>query len=362
MRILFLIDNLGSGGAQRQIVTLATLIKEIHSDISILTYSKENFFIEKVFANDIKLEYIKSNNLIERIFKIRKFIRSGKYDVVISFMGTPNFLNNFSAFEGRSWKIITSERTSGVYINNSIRYRLFSWFQHYSDYIVCNSNNTREEWNKYKSNYSDKLKVIYNPVILPKITSTYTPKVNHKINILIAASYQYLKNPIGLIKAVIMMSEEERSKIEINWYGRTEVTSGDTRAYDESLNLIKENDLENVIHLNGQTKDISNIMNTADFVALFSELEGLPNAICEGMMIGKPIIMTRVSDYDNLVDKSNGFLCDWNNSESIKNALVKASELSSEEIVLMGQRSKEKAEILFSSHDIINQWLELIES
>ena len=340
MRILFLIDNLGSGGAQRQIVTLATLIKEIHSDISILTYSKENFFIEKVFANDIKLEYIKSNNLIERIFKIRKFIRSGKYDVVISFMGTPNFLNNFSAFEGRSWKIITSERTSGVYINNSIRYRLFSWFQH----------------------YSDKLKDIYNPVILPKITSTYTPKVNHKINILIAASYQYLKNPIGLIKAVIMMSEEERSKIEINWYGRTEVTSGDTRAYDESLNLIKENDLENVIHLNGQTKDISNIMNTADFVALFSELEGLPNAICEGMMIGKPIIMTRVSDYDNLVDKSNGFLCDWNNSESIKNALVKASELSSEEIVLMGQRSKEKAEILFSSHDIINQWLELIES
>ena len=212
---------------------------------------------------------------------------------------------------------------------------------------------------KYMNQYTNKLRVIYNPVILPLITSEYRPKQNNKINIIIAASYQYLKNPLGLINAVSLMSEDEKAKIEINWYGRADVAKGNTQAYDESKTLIKQHRLEDVIHLNEPTMDIANVMKSADVIALFSKLEGLPNAICEGMMIGKPIIMTKVSDYNNLVDESNGFLCDWDNPESIKNALVKAANLSVEQIELMGAMSREKAKILFSTELIINQWIDL---
>src|SRR5690606_17385396 len=109
-----------------------------------------------------------------------------------------------------------------------------------------------------------------------------------------------------------------RGRFEINWYGRIEVVQGDRRAYKESVLLIREHNLDRTIFLNEATKEVADKMNEADVVALFSELEGLPNVICEGMMIGKPIIMTRVSDSDTLIDRTNGILCDWENPKDIK--------------------------------------------
>ena len=101
-------------------------------------------------------------------------------------------------------------------------------------------------------------------------------------------------------------------------------------------------------------------MNEADVVALFSELEGLPNAICEGMMIGKPVIMTKVSDYANLVDESNGVLCDWDNPDSIKDALVCVINLSEKQLIELGENSMEKSKMLFSKDIILNLWVELL--
>ena len=101
-------------------------------------------------------------------------------------------------------------------------------------------------------------------------------------------------------------------------------------------------------------------MNEADIVGLFSKLEGLPNAICEAMMIGKPIIMSKVSDYINLVDEENGFLCDWDNPNSIKIALEQAIFLNDKELIKMGLKSKIKADKLFSSEVIVNQWISFL--
>lgn len=102
-------------------------------------------------------------------------------------------------------------------------------------------------------------------------------------------------------------------------------------------------------------------MNEADAVGLFSKYEGLPNAICEGMMLGKPIVMTRVSDYATLVDDSNGFLCDWDSSETIKNALLRLINLRKDELLEKGKNSKTRAERLFSKERIIKQWTDFIK-
>ncbi len=62
----------------------------------------------------------------------------------------------------------------------------------------------------------------------------------------------------------------------------------------------------------------------------------------------KSIIMSRVPDYATLVDYSNGFLCDWNNAESIKTALLQMASLSEGELIEKGRNSKKKADELFS--------------
>lgn len=361
MKILCLIDSLGSGGAQRQMITLAEMLKKLNYNVSFIIYHRDDFFKEKLDNLNIPINYFLVPNPVLRIWRIRKFIRSSGCNVVISFLETPNFINCLSAIGGKSWKVITSERSAKESTFLSLRGKIFSRFQRFSDVLVCNSHISKKMWEKYYPSYSDKLVVIYNPVILSKITSEYTPKLEGKLHIVVAASYQYLKNPIGLIKALTLISKDDSKNIKVNWYGRIDVTIGDSRAYDETVRLIKKHQLEGIVCLNKQTKDIVNRMNEADVIALFSELEGLPNVICEGMMIGKPIIMTRVSDYNTLVDEKNGFLCDWDNPESIKKVLLDAAELSVEKLNCMGKVSKNKALSLFSSDLNVKDWEKLIK-
>lgn len=360
-KILFLTSNLSSGGAERQMVNLAKLMKKQGLYVEFLCYSRGDFYSSILKEDTIPVHWKVFKNYFLRLIGIRRFIRRGRYDCVISFLEVANFLNNFSAIGGKTWKVITGERSSKKRTFYSKKGKVFGWFQRYSDAIVCNSYNAKAMWQKYFPKYKDKLSVIYNPVILSKITSEYIPKQKGRLHIVVAASYQHLKNPIGVIKALVLMNDEEREKIMVSWYGNSSFDNSKTNAYREAVRLVKEHKLCEFIKLNEPTKDITNKMNEADVIALFSELEGLPNAICEGMMIGKPIIMTRVSDYNRLVDEANGFLCEWNNPESIRDAFLSAASLSEENIVKMGENSKRKALALFSKENSLESWLKLIE-
>lgn len=361
--VLFLTPDLGTGGggAERQITTVAILLKNEGYNVEFLCYGEGNFFSTVLEEKSIPIHWKVYNSYLNRLFGIRSFIRKGKYDVVISFLSTPNFINNFAAIGGKKWKIITGERSAKTTTFTSKRGKIFAWFQRYADHIVCNSNNAKEMWLENYPNYKTKLETVYNYVNIPEITADYIPKRNGKLHIVVAASYQYLKNPIGLIKAVNLLDSEEKQKLKINWYGRAEVVKGDTRAYDEAKDLILSYQLENTISLNDSSSDILNIMNKADIVGLFSELEGLPNAVCEGMVLSKPIIMSKVSDYTVLVDDSNGFLCDWDQLESISRALSDALKLSKDDLIRIGHNSKVKSSTLFARDVITNSWVNLIE-
>ena len=48
MKITCFIDNLSAGGAQRQMVMLATLLQEAGHDVTILTYYPDDFFLNEI--------------------------------------------------------------------------------------------------------------------------------------------------------------------------------------------------------------------------------------------------------------------------------------------------------------------------
>lgn len=362
-RILFLSPNLGcnGGGAERQVVNVACLLKQYGHEVEFLCYCEGSFYENDLRKYDITVHWKILPNYIKRMFSIRKFIRKRKYDAVISFQETPNFLNCFAAIGGKKWKVITSERSAKEEFFSTKKGKIFAWFQRFSDNIVCNSENAKEMWIKHYPKYNDKMRVIYNIVkINQDISNEYIPKKDGKVNIVVLASYQYLKNPIGLIKAINSMNNEERNKFVINWYGNHIISNEGSKCYDEAIDLINKYNLKNVILLNKQTQTPYEIIKESDFVALFSRVEGLPNAICEAMFIGKPVIMTKVSDYYVLVDETNGYLCDWNDISSIKNTILEVSILSEKEIIEKGYNSSKKANNLFSNIRILNSWNEII--
>ena len=101
------------------------------------------FFEPQVRENGVHVIKLSATNILKRIWTVRKVIHQGGYDAVISFLDTPNFLNNLSAISrNRTWKVITSERSNKEAMMRSRRGRIFGWFQRYSDALVYNIHNT----------------------------------------------------------------------------------------------------------------------------------------------------------------------------------------------------------------------------
>lgn len=362
MKILFLIDSLGSGGAQRQLSTIAPKLKLKGFTVEVLCYYSGDFFLAPFANNNIKVHNIHANNFIARIYKLRRFIRSGGYTAVISMLPTPDFINCISAIGGHKWQVITSERSGTNNNFKGFKNKLYSWARRYSDAIVCNSHAASQLWAQHYPKYTHKLKVIYNTVTTATTTSHYEIRKNSRTLFIVGASYQSIKNPKGLIEAVNLLSDDEKTKLKIDWYGKKSVTHGKTLHFDEAQKLIENYSLTEIITLHDRTEEIHDKLHCADVAVLISQYEGLPNIICEAMTLSKPILLSEVSDYNSLADSSNGILCKWDDPTSIATALSKFIAIDNETLLRMGRSSKQKATELFSEEKIINEWSEVIST
>lgn len=361
-KVILFIDNLGSGGAQRQVANIALLLKKAGYDIEVLVYQDIPFYKSILDENGITVTFVESKNNLSRVLNVRKYLNQSGADVVIAFLETPGFIACVSKIGYKKWKLITNELSAKMSTFTSKRNRFFNLFEKFSDAKVGNSWNAIRMWEKYYPQYNDKYSVIYNPVLIPDEVDYLTHKYakDGKVVLTVVASYQQLKNPIRLIEAFNMLDENQKEKLVVNWYGREEITVGNTETYDKTKELIEKYGLSDYIHLHNETSEIYKIMSQSDAVGLFSTVEGLPNTICEAMCLGKPIIMSRVSDYDVLV-KDNGYLCDPESVESIKDVLVKLIETPLEKLETMGRASKNMAKDLFSAKAITEQWTQIIE-
>lgn len=360
MNICFYIDSLGSGGAQRQIVGLATEMKKRGHAVSFITYHPDDFFREKLDENNIEQVCISAKSKFDLIVKTRRHFQHVNPDVVISFLTSPGLISCMVSILPHKWKLITGERNSKDFIFNGFSGKMLVWSERFSDWKVANSEVGKEMWVQRCPQYSDKISTIYNPVDVNFEAESKSVEHSLKRRIVIAASYQYTKNPVRVAEAVSKLSQEERDRIVIEWFGRIEANKGDSRAYDEASEVIVNNGLENTLCLHGETKTIYDEMRMANAVALFSTVEGLPNAICEGMMLGKPVLMTPVSDYRVFVTPENGFLCNDAEANSICSVLKQFINTSDEALDRMGKRSKDLANKLFDFRTNMDKWEALI--
>lgn len=359
-RVLFLVADLCSRGAEHQMVTVATLMKRDGIDVSFFCYHTNNFFEQQLKENGIPVTWKRLPNALQRLVYVRRFIMKGRFDAVISFLQADNMLNCFAALGGKKWTVITGERSSKESLLTSFRGRIISAFMKRADYIVCNSENAKKMWQKHYPSYADKVKVIYNHVILPYIEDNYVIRNGGKIRIIVPAAYSTVKNTVRLVEALSLLTESERNAFQIDWYGNKNANEEAIRIQGECEQLVKHHKLEECILFHDAVRDIAQRMRSSDVVALFSLWEGLPNSICEAMALGKPVIMTRISDYSTLVD-GNGVTCDPLDEQSICDALREVVKWNEKDLKKKAMRSLELANVLFSGEKILAMWKTLFE-
>ena len=85
-RILCLIENLGSGGAERQLTGLAVMLKQQGYEVEVWYYVKNEFYLPYLQDNGVEGRYLhKASNPQKRFFVLRKEIKAYNPDTIISY-------------------------------------------------------------------------------------------------------------------------------------------------------------------------------------------------------------------------------------------------------------------------------------
>lgn len=358
MKILCVIDNLGSGGAQRQIVNLAIAFKKRGHEVSFLVYHSDAFYYEALNEHVIPVVEVIEPNYFKRLLKMRKVIRFGDYDSVLSFLEAANFIVTVSGFPYRKWRLVVGERSANPAILTSLKLRFFRFFHFFTDAVVANSHENIKLVKKANPFLSDKnLHVIYNLIDFemwkPKIDNN-TFRQNGKFNLIVVASHQYLKNLNGLVEAVNLLDDNEKSKLIINWYGGERQDNSKA----DALEKIKKYKLNSVFNFHKPTTNIANKVNQADALGLFSFYEGLPNVVCEAMVNAKPVICSNVSDVSLFLEKE--FVVDPKNEVELSLNLKKMLSFTQAQCNSIGSKNRVRALNLFEQSRIINSYLRLL--
>lgn len=321
MKILHIINNLGSGGAEKLIEESLHLMNSIEGvEVNLLLLTDENNVFDKILKEcGINVDIIPHKKLYSpaNIFYIRKYIIKGKYDIV--------HVHLFPAFYWVSLaaKLIFKNKPKFVYTEHSTHNRrreksylrpLEKFIYNSYDKIISISQQTEDNlirWLKPKD--PKKFIVIENGVDIEKfinakpynkseIDSEFT---NDTKLICMVGRFTEAKDQATLIKAMKKVSDNVHLLL---------VGEGPLKETNEDL--AKEIGVKDRVHFLGFRNDIPRILKTIDIFVLSSNWEGFGLAAVEGMAAGKPVIASDVPGLRDIV-KGSGLLFPVGNSDEL---------------------------------------------
>jgi len=343
MHLLFVIDNLNTGGAQRQMVNLALGLRQRKHSIDFFCYYPENLLAGPLLDAKIPVfAYAKKGRFSPGvILALRNQIKNGQYDVVLSFLDTPNFYNIVTShLLLKRPRIVVSERLADPPGGSGKAIFLLRQFFRFADQVVINSSHHSVNLLKKYPWLNGHTTTIYNGYDLDFFHPPSVEPDNHLLKLLCVARTEARKNGLCVIEALSILRTKYQLFPIVDWAGQK------TPPYQQQMEeSIASHGLQNQWNWLGQRTDIVPLLQQHDALIHASYLEGLPNAVCEALACGRPVIVSDAMDHPTLVQNGeNGFLFDWRNPEKLADAIWNFSQLSVEQRHEMGMRGRLYAE------------------
>lgn len=357
MRIICLIESIGSGGAERQMVGLASLLKQKGHEVALWAYYSKDFYRKTLEQNDVEYRYIeKAQSKFSRIPILRKELRNWQPDVVIAYLPTAAAVACvLRIVSGIKFKLIVSERnTSQNYdLRERVRFSLYRW----ADWIVPNSHAQARFIEEHCPNLTPKVRVITNFVD----TDYFSPEAKEKTNTgclrIVCVGRLFPQKNVLLFLDVVAELKRRGTQLKIDWFGRI-----DGEYADECLRKMDDLGVSDLIAFRGASQSIRDEYRKADVFCLPSLWEGFPNVVCEAMSCGLPILCSNVCDNANIVEgHKNGFLFNPKSVKDISDKIESFTQMPVEQRMAMGKLNRQKAVEDFAQETFIQKYAGLIE-
>lgn len=356
------IGALGGGGAEHQMTQLAEMLVEKGYTVSIATFLD----IPDHYPLSQKVKRIRLAPEGTRFAKIRaifRFFLSVKTDCVISYTQRANLLCLIPLLFRRKIKVIVGERNMSRGKQTKREKQLFNFLYNRADFIVPNSITQAKYIVGKKSKFESKVVPINNYTDINLFKASPLP-LGSVLRIAIFARFQRQKNCLRFAEMLGLLKKCSTRRFEIDWYGRHDFDNPTLTDYFTRFEAkVKEEGIEDILHIKDPVKDVSHQLTNYDVVCLPSVLEGFSNSIAEGIASGKPMLVSDISDNSRMVRQGeNGMLFNPFEVSDMLDVFKRFLALSDETLVQMGQRSREIAEELFDRDRFIQDYIRLIEA
>jgi glycosyltransferase involved in cell wall biosynthesis len=350
-RILFLINDLGVGGAQKVFLNDAKDLEAEGHVVKLITMFRGRDD-DRVSENCLLLER-SFLGMIKGVPKLRALLKEFAPDVVISTLDEANFLLKLTRFTVWGGKMGFFVREANEADKKALKYKIFDIVTSVcSVNIIAVSEAVKRTLVSYLPWKASQIDVVPNGIVIGSAsTAPGSQKTDPgQITVLNVGSLTKKKNHEFLLRSfALAMRELEQAQNAIRHRVKLVIAGqGDELPHLEKV--AADLDLSNkVIFLGKVAPDATgSIYANADIFALSSSREGFPNVLLEAMVYSLPVVSTNAGASPEIVDNGKtGFIWHKGDQNSFAQSLVMLI-LDSDMRKKMGQAGRARLEQLYS--------------
>lgn len=315
-KILFLIHDLGYGGAERVLVNLANGMDKSKYEVYVQTLfdigaNRENLNSQVHYIAGAKRVFRGNATFMKALSSraLAKIVIKGEYDLVVSFLEGP-CSRIVSGYNGKkvAWihTIHSSSQEMAAYFRSEKEMRnCYDSF----DAIFCVANTVKDNFQRISETRAT-CKTLYNVNETDDII-----KKSRETQDIIKKSEEYISiitcgRLINKIKGFDRLIKIHKRLLDEGISNKLYIL-GEGPDKEKLLKLISELDIENTCFLLGFHNNPYKYYKSADLFVCSSFVEGFSTAVTEALILGLPVVSTDVSGAYELLGKNNeyGVVC-----------------------------------------------------
>lgn len=295
-RLALFISSMHGGGAQRVMLNLAQGIAERGYDVDLVLARAEGPYLAQV-SKSVRIVDLGAQRVLASLPGLVHYLRSEKPAVLLSAIHYVNIVALFAQHIARtSTRLVVSEHSvlsHTTQSSSSWRGRFImqlSYFYHWANGIVAVSQEAGNNLARITGIPSDRIHVIYNPVVTPELQRKAQAPLSHpwfepdSPPVLLAVGrLSKVKDFPTLIRAFALVREYRTMRL---------IILGDGEERPELEKLIKQLGLEKDVSLPGFIDNPYPYMTRASVFVLSSKHEALPTVLVEALYCGLPLVAT----------------------------------------------------------------------
>ncbi|MBC8131604.1 MAG: glycosyltransferase [Deltaproteobacteria bacterium] len=344
-KVLFLIPNLQQGGAERQILELATRLPERFEPV--LCLFNDTIHYREYLPPGQPRHVLGVGKMNRAAFRrLVEVLRTEKPQILQTYRDITNFWGRLAARRAPVPIVVTSVRNRAIAPLHLLTER---WLTRGTDRVLTNSEGVRRELVNFARVPPDKIQIIHNFIDTTRFRPPTADErraarlrwnvADDEIILLCPGRIALQKHQLGLILSLRMLKERgglpARARLMLAGRKRDKV-------YATLLNpWLSWTGVGDQVTTLGAVSDMLSLYHAADILVLPSLYEGLPNAVLEGHACALPAVVSHAANIDRLViEGETGFEVPTFDHGSLADALGKMLAMDPGDRRSMGARGR----------------------